>query len=206
MIPYVIRKGDHLAKLALRMGFDADAVWNHPKNDDLRKLRGNPNILCTGDVVYVPQPQKKWMTVNVGATNRFVASVPTLPIKVSFQRDGKPLAGQSCTIQELAAPDNTATTDGKGTLSLKVPVALESLTVTFPALGITARLNVGHLDPADTPSGVTQRLRNLGYRASSIGADGRSPQIAQFQHDQGLPVTGILDDATSDKLAGLHGC
>jgi hypothetical protein len=36
--PYVIKQGDHLALLAYKFGFDADTVWNDPKNAQLRQL------------------------------------------------------------------------------------------------------------------------------------------------------------------------
>ncbi len=55
MEPYVIRQGDTLATLAYRFGFDADVVWNDPKNDDLRKLQSAPNILKPTDILYIPE-------------------------------------------------------------------------------------------------------------------------------------------------------
>jgi hypothetical protein len=54
--PYVIRQGDYLALLAYKFGFDADAVWNDPKNADLRKIRSDPNMLWPTDVPAPSQP------------------------------------------------------------------------------------------------------------------------------------------------------
>ena len=39
MRPYVIRQGDYITKLAHQRGFDADAIWNDPKNQSLRERR-----------------------------------------------------------------------------------------------------------------------------------------------------------------------
>jgi hypothetical protein len=52
-MPYVVRQGDHLAKVAVRMGFDADRVWNSDKNASLRERRPDRNMLCAGDILYV---------------------------------------------------------------------------------------------------------------------------------------------------------
>jgi hypothetical protein len=41
MVPYVVRPGDYLLKLAHRHGFDVDTVWNDPGNDDLRQRPGS---------------------------------------------------------------------------------------------------------------------------------------------------------------------
>jgi hypothetical protein len=51
MQPYVVRENDFLLKIAFEFGFDADSVWNAPNNDDLRRLRPNPNQLFPGDVL-----------------------------------------------------------------------------------------------------------------------------------------------------------
>ncbi len=56
MQPYVIRQGDHLAHLAHKFGFDPQAVWQDGSNDELREARPDPNILCPGDVLYIPDP------------------------------------------------------------------------------------------------------------------------------------------------------
>ncbi|MFT3767392.1 MAG: hypothetical protein QM820_18220 [Minicystis sp.] len=44
MKAYVVRQGDYLKQLAHALGFDADAVWNDPKNAELSQRR-DPNLL-----------------------------------------------------------------------------------------------------------------------------------------------------------------
>jgi hypothetical protein len=51
---YIIRQGDFLARLAHRHGFDAESVWNHPSNAALVKLRPDPDQLCPGDELSIP--------------------------------------------------------------------------------------------------------------------------------------------------------
>ena len=53
--PYVVKAGDYTKKLAHTLGFDADEVWNDPKNAELKKLRKDPDMLVAGDVLFVPE-------------------------------------------------------------------------------------------------------------------------------------------------------
>lgn len=63
MVPYVVRQGDYLLKLAQRYGFDAEEVWSHPRNEDLRKLRKDHHILAPGDIVYLPVKANEWLPI-----------------------------------------------------------------------------------------------------------------------------------------------
>ena len=54
MKPYVIKQGDYLTRIAHRLGFVANEVWNDPKNAELKALRSDPDTLKSGDIVFVP--------------------------------------------------------------------------------------------------------------------------------------------------------
>ena len=219
MTPYVVRRGDHLVKIVTSRNLDPDEVWQHPKNATLRGKRKSMHVLCAGDIVFLPNPPPvKWLPISVGASNPFKATVPTVKITVVFSRTGKPLASESCTVDELPAL-GSLTTDGSGSLTFQAPVHLEHMTVTFPKYGAKYGLRVGHLDPVEEPSGVLQRLRNMGYTTRVPGGGvwrGSGPQspdeaelfrgLLAFQAAQKLPPTGILDQATRDALAKQHGC
>jgi hypothetical protein len=85
--PYVIRQGDFLLQLAYKFGFDADAVWSDPANDDLRKLQPDPNILWPTDVLHIPAPPDDPLahSLATGQTNTFVSNPPAVPITIRFQ-------------------------------------------------------------------------------------------------------------------------
>lgn len=211
MVPYVVRQGDYLPKIAARMGFDANSVWNTSANADLRFQRKDWHMLCPGDVLYVPPPTTKWMPVTIGSLNRFVGTVPTVALRAVFRHAGKALSGAACTVHGLPEP-NQFLTDADGKLTLRVPVAIDAVIVEFSKPHLLQRLRVGHLDPIGVPSGVYQRLRNLGVNTSSgpLPADFDegvlSEALGVFQSNRGLEVTGIADDATTARLRSEHGC
>src|SRR5690348_17009911 len=104
MKPYVIRQGDHLQKLALRMGFDPDATWNHPENRALREKR-DPNLLHPGDVIQVPDAASQGLTLRQGTTNSYTARVPRVQVRVVFSGPKGPMADEPYAIRGFAAPE-----------------------------------------------------------------------------------------------------
>ena len=107
---------------------------------------------------------------------------------------------------------HTGVTNGDGMLEQEIPV--DAAIGIFKISDYKWVLAIGDLNPLDhqTPdagvSGAQGRLRNLGYPVGPIdGIAGPRTQVAvaYFQADEGLPVTGDLDDATAGKLREVHG-
>ncbi len=162
MRPYIVRQGDYVAKLAFVNGFDADEVWSHPKNKDLREHRKTPWVLCEGDVLYIPAGDGERSGVTLESANAFGAKVPTVKVDLRLVQDGEPIADQKCLIETLEGPKD-GQTDGDGRLSVEVPVLQRDLRVFLTERGVLFELAVGELDPADVSTGKKQRLQNLGY-------------------------------------------
>lgn len=208
MDPYVVRKGEHLLGLATRMGFEATSVWEAPENERLRAQRNSMHILAPGDVLFVPKARpKKWLPVTMGSVNRFVATVPTMPVTVRFLWSGRPLPGAACTVRELPRLRGLAT-GADGVLTLQVPATTVAITLDFASPAISAGLWLGHLDPLRTPSGLAQRLQNLGYMRRDGAPDAATLAVALrgFQRARGLSPTGISDGDTWTHLSDAHGC
>jgi hypothetical protein len=164
-VPYVVRKNDYLAKIAYKFRFDPDSVWNDASNDDLRKLRPDPNQLLAGDLLHIPDPDDNpppVHTLTVGTTNTFVAPEPlTVTVNQTFGDGGADTyTRKTFTITEL--PDQTGLStgdDGKATFT--VPVSLDQVTLVFTDSGESWVIVVGGIDPPNTMSGMFKRLQNL---------------------------------------------
>jgi N-acetylmuramoyl-L-alanine amidase len=206
MVPRVVRDGDYLAKIAHACGCSESDIWDHPKNADLKKLRKDPHMLCAGDQLYVPEPQTKWQSLAMGGNNAFTAPLPTVDVSMKLVGKKGPLAGVTCKLQGIDGMP-TATTDGNGVLKLKVPVKVQTIVIDVDKPRFHAVAQVGHMDPPDTPSGVRMRLRNLHYLHDDQVPDAYFQQaVSKFQNDSGLPMTGVVDEATSKALVDAHGC
>lgn len=219
MRPYVIRQGDDVPRLARRFGFDADAVWNHPNNADLRERRSSPRVLAPGDVLFIPSPEEEPAgTVSTSSTHRFRGSPAMVPIRVAVHQFGEAICNERCEVL-VTDPPLEATTGGDGVLSVEVPHHCDEVVVHFPDRGFKLALRVGHLDPIDTDSGITARLENLGYLLphdllATGHSDLNTPEIRDrirrrgvmaFQRSQNLEPSGELDDATRQALVREHG-
>ena len=206
-LPYVIRDGDFLEQVAFKLGFDCEAVWSNDKNRELRELRkGQHNLLCAGDVLYVPKkPTASSLKVSKGTSNRYVATVPTTTFDVHLNDVNGPLANESYTYT-IEGVEQQGTTDGDGKASFVHPITCAEISVVFPNKSFSATFKVGHRDPIEEPSGVRQRLASLGYvhHESSGDEDADDAEVARalgrFQHANQLPATSTMDDATKAKL------
>lgn len=218
--PWVVRQqGEYLAEIAARLGCDPQVIWGDAANAKLRELRGDGSILAPGDVIEVPSPSKpRWLAVSVGATNRYVATIPRVNVSFKLSFDGEPCVGEAYTVLGTD-PDQKGTTDAAGTVKFTASVRLGTAIVRLEGKGIRIPVRIGHLDPLDTPSGLAQRLRHLGYLSPGIDFsdhdDGAladlldqvvAESVAEFQDDAGLERTGTVDGATVSALKERHGC
>jgi hypothetical protein len=208
MRPIVIRQGDHLSLLAHRFNFDATEVWNHPANAELRRTRKNPEILCPGDILQIPDPESpEWFTVRVGAVNHFVATVPTVKVQLALSRGGNALQSEPFTVS-AGSYRSAGTTTSQGMASFEVPLGVQNCLLTMTRTGRTYRLLVGHMDPIEQPSGAWKRLAQLGYLAAPrelLPEPAALASLKRFQKDSGLPESGELDPDTLRALEAAHG-
>ncbi|MCA9618715.1 MAG: peptidoglycan-binding protein [Myxococcales bacterium] len=209
MRPHVVRQGEYLSQLAARLGVDADDIWQDPANAELRERRTSGDMLAPGDVIHLPDEPPSGSSVRARSSNRYQAVIPTVPVEVRLEVGDEPLANARCTIEGLAQPLE-AETDGDGLLRFDAPTNVEELRACFTEPNLTFAIRVGHLDPIEEPSGVADRLVNLGYldesARRSAASEGRLfTALRDFQRDHDLEPTGELDDATRDALRDAHG-
>lgn len=212
--PYIVRQGDHLTRLAYVHGFDADTVWNHERNAELREMGRSPDILAPGDILYLPVKPKDGLAFSAGSGNRYRAQVPKIKVSLTFMDADQVLANERYEVHGLGTDGSSGQsalheTDGDGTVELELPVTTREVTIVFPNQNIAYEVRVGDMDPLAEMAGIQKRLENLGYlpRERESAAEGAYVQaaIAEFQKKHGLSPTGTIDDQTSKLLKDEHG-
>lgn len=215
MRPYVVRQGDHLVGLAARFGFDAEEVWQHADNEELREARPNPQVLSPGDILFIPEAEAEPLPLEVHTTNRYAAPQSRIRLGISLRGAGnEPLANEPYRLEGIPRPVS-GTTDGEGFITDTLPAHTRSVRVVLPNLNDhTFLLQVGHLNPTDEPSGLEAQLRGLGYLPTLAGIDEHHPRVADpdadaealvsalraFQRDHDIEETGEPDAATIDAI------
>ena len=213
MKPYVIKQGDYLTRVAHRLGFNPEEVWNDPKNAELKELRSDYDTLKSGDILFIPDVPKKKNPFNKDTSNSYVAKIPKLPVSLTLDHRGEPIADEKYIVRGLDE-ELEGTTDGEGKVEFEVDVNVKEVVVELVDKKKSYRMLLGNLDPVDDPSGARQRLMQLGiYSATLEGADqyvAHNPKqlaasLKAFQRKEGLDVNGELDEATVNALRDAYG-
>ena len=212
--PYIVRQGDHLARLAYVHGFDAAEVWSHERNAELREMGCKPELLAAGDILYLPIKPKEGLAFSAGTSNRYQARVPTVNVSLAFKDADRVLADEPYEVHGLgtdgsAGQTQERKTDADGKVQLELPVTTREVTIVFPRQNVAYEVRVGDMDPVAELSGIQKRLENLGYlpRERESASEGAYVQgaIAEFQKQHGLSPTGTIDNDTSNLLRDEHG-
>lgn len=210
LTPYVVKQGDYLARIAFLRGFDADEVWGDARNDELRALRPDPDLLAPGDILFVPgrDDDAEGLDVQGGGSNDYQAKVPEIAVNLVLRGDDQSLlVGEPYLVEGLAAPIEDKTGDD-GCVSFKAPVLLREVTLTLPERNLQFPVRIGDLDPIEERSGARMRLFHLGHLGPEPDGDGDAPvpheAIASFQEAAGLTPHGDLDDETRKTLHKTH--
>lgn len=208
MAYHVVEHGQHLDEIAYRRRVTSEAIWRDERNATLRQARPDPNQLCAGDVVYIPDPPPRApLRGTAGTKNVFTAAVPRVPVRVALRDAEGPLANQSVTaFDPSGGQEQTLTTDGEGVVAVEHRVTGPELELLLVATGERLRARVGGLDPSGEASGQAMRLRQLGYGAEGDDDEARRAALRRFQSERGLPDSGDLDTETSDALRDAFGC
>ena len=207
---YTVVEGDYLSGIAEKFGFrDFQTIWDDPGNDDIRTKRSDPQVLMPGDAISIPDKQQKTETGR--ATNQlhtFVVDRPRLILKLAVRDfDDLPVANADCELEIDGATYNLQT-DSNGQIQHEIPRTAKGGTLKIPSLGYEMPVKVGHLDPIDESTGWLARLINLGYHPGPLDNPDKlliQYAIEEFQCDNGINVTGVLDDSTQGKLKEKHG-
>ena len=204
-VNYQVKAGDCIGSIAFEHGFFADTVWNHPSNKQLKEKRKDPNTLCQGDVVFVPDLRQKTVSRPTHQMHRFqLKNAPALLSLQMFDED-QFRASQDYEL-EIDGVKFTGKTDSEGVLRVSIlPNARKGKLIIGPDKA-EFDLQLGQVEPPTEIRGVQARLNNLGFECHATGKidDDTQRALRGFQRACQLEETGEIDDATRQKLDELH--
>jgi hypothetical protein len=201
-----VQPGECVSSIAFDNGFFWPTVWNHKENSRLQSKRGDPNTLCAGDVVFVPDKREKTEIVKTSEEHRFrLRGVPAYFRLQVFDND----AVQANTAFELHVDGikTTGVTDSRGFLQVPIPPNARFARLLLGPGNEEFEFQLGHLQPITETAGVKARLNNLGFDCGSTDQsmdDETRQALRNFQASAGLSVTGEIDESTRRKLETLH--
>lgn len=204
---YEVKQGDCISSIAYEYGFFPETVWNHPSNAELKNKRKDPNTLCPGDVVVVPDKREKIITKPTGEMHKFrLNNTPALCSLQIFDQDDY-RANQKYEL-EVDGIIYKGTTDSQGVLRVGIPPNAKTGKLSIGEDESKAEFNLqfGFIEPPTEMRGVQARLNNLGYECRINGRmdDDTRRALREFQFANGLQETGEIDQATLQKLDELH--
>jgi len=202
-----VRQGEDVSGIAAAYGVPVKKVIDHPENASLKSERKGLTILRPGDVVVVPDREDREETAGTGQKARFrkKSDKTTLRLKL-LDDDFQPRANVKYKLV-VGGKTSEGSTDGSGMLKEPVPPGAERGHLILDGKDVLP-LSFAALDPADSLSGVRQRLSNLGFAAGEGDGpmDGKTRgALRRFQKAHGLNETGEADAATKAKLEDVHG-
>lgn len=196
---------DSILSIAKENGFFWKTIWNHGKNSQLKSLRIEPEILQQGDQVYVPKLEKKHVSKPTEARHKFKLCGEQAKFKMQLRKLGQARAGEPF-IMTIDGVITNGMTDGDGWVKCDIPNDASGGEISLQDGKEIIPFSIGRLDPADSPSGVRQRLSNLGFPDQEGGKASEMPAgaLKKFQAKNKLEESGKFDGPTQAKLRELH--
>jgi len=166
------------------------------------------NILMPGDRVSIPAIRVQEHAMQTEQRHRFRRKGVPAKLRIRLARFGEPFANKPYTI-EIDGSFRDGQTDSDGLVDEWIPPQAQTAKI---ALKLDSSeevfvFDLGAQDPIDKPTGVQQRLHNLGFECEVTGRfdEQTTEALKLFQRDYGLDPTGEWDEQTKSKLEEVHG-
>jgi len=206
---HAVAQGEHIATIAAAYGFGSyEPIWNHARNAELKKLRSDPFVLFPGDQLFIPDPQAKSFSAATGQRHQVVVKAGKVKVRVQLHDSlGSPLANEPCKLA-IGPAEQALQTDGDGFVEFAVRPTDRKAELTAGELIFP--LEIGHLDPPDTASGVAARLGNLGHAYASpveleLRDEARYFALSLFLEEEKLDPKSQPLDVFVKHLRSKHG-
>ncbi len=187
-----------MLSIAQRHGYLWENLWNDPANRELQALRQDPNVLLAGDVVHLPEKESKEEQKPTDTRHRFEVDGNLAKFKIRILVGDKPLQEAPYQLRLPGGDVRAGQLDGDGFLTEDIPpdVTQGELVVGPTNNQMVWGLQFGGLDPIQTPTGVEQRLVQVGFDAQTTLQE----RIQAFQRKHKLEESGAVDGPTQSLL------
>ncbi|MFP2959843.1 peptidoglycan-binding protein [Myxococcus sp. 1LA] len=203
-----VQQGENVESIAFLYGHLPDPLWKHERNAALRAQRDSRGVLHPGDTLFIPPLKHRTVTVRTGATHRFVVRGVRSRLRFRARINGLPLAEQPYVL-EVGSLTTEGLTDSDGGVDcpLRPDAPRALLRIGHAPFVHTYELDLRALDPVAEPSGLRQRLSNLGYLSvgEAVTDEALQTAVRGFQAGHGLEPTGTADTRTRELLRQAHG-
>ena len=207
----VVGSDDSILSIAKANGFWWSTVWNHPNNAQLKSLRKTPEVLQNGDKVYVPKPVPKKESKPNEAVHKFMLKGEQAKFKMRLLMMDQPRANEDYTLV-IDGNIKNGKTDGNGMIETDIPNDAKGGVLKLQNGMEQIPISIGRLDPNDSPDGVRQRLKALGFEdrpdpnPDPSQPDDKMPRgaLKAFQTKYKLTINGKLDGPTKAKMQEMH--
>lgn len=205
-----VKQGDCISSIAEENGFFWETVWNHPDNKELKEKRKDPNILMPGDIVTIPEKRPKEVSEPTNQVHKFRLKNSPAKLTLRILKDGEPRAGETfvLTIDGEEKERGTIASDGNIRISIPPTAQKGELTIGEGEDQEIYELNLGHLDPIDTITGVKARLNNIGFDCGKVNNKIDEQTLKAIKAFQGYinhpNPNGEVDQQTREVLEKLH--
>lgn len=204
---HVVQQGQCVSSIAKDTGHFWETIWNDDANADLRRVRGDPNVLLPDDRLHVPPLRQKWEPGQTEMRHRYRRRGEPAVLRLTLQIDEVPLGNQPYTL-EIDGRTLEGVTDPNGLLVQPIRPNARTGRLVVGEEQWTYELQLGHIDPVENLAGVQKRLINLGFDCGRTDGewDHRCRQATrEFQSAGGIEQTGDPDDLTRNELRQAHG-
>jgi hypothetical protein len=210
---YIAQKNDCMASIAAKFGFgDYKLIYDDALNADLKTKRPNPNLLCAGDKVMIPDRQLKEESCATDQKHVFELKRQKTKLRIQLKDDKDQfLADKKYELKlgDLLIEDST---DGQGFIEQEIDPRLTSgklkvFTGDEKLKVLVWDIAIGQLEPPDTDRGVQHRLKNLGYYFGPLNGnidDKTQSSVEAYKGDSGMTKDKTVDDPLKNTLRDDH--
>jgi N-acetylmuramoyl-L-alanine amidase len=209
MKKHKVKQGETFYSIAEENGFAGiKVIMDAPENSNLRDQRPAANILLPGDEVAIPDPRPCTESLATDQKHSFKRLFPKRLLRIRFVNDfGEPLS-ESKYVLTLGEERREAQTNDKGEIEEKISYRLKSATLEIA--GAEYQLDLSHLDPVTSVSGIQSRLNNLGFYCGRVdGTLGPRTRAAlsdfqRSENDLSVEKFGEPEQDTIHRLSERH--